>query len=823
MPKTVLIILAAVVALIVIVVLTGMRYLRAEDDDDFDDDAPAEHGHVRSRGTHPTREQQARPRPRHDGEMPDEPRRERVGAARPGASYSGERGPDRRGATRGQDRGWRDDGGEMARGGEMPRSDRELAPQRHQRAVRAGRGGHADISEPIAASARSGHSRPGRGASRRAEEFDSQPGRVTAATRVYERETAGGRERRDDMDRLAGHDEADFAGRGETLDHRDDRDSRDSRDSRGSRDSRDERDRMQARPAASVREIGDHDDRDRRDATRPNARPDSRKNGARSERGELLPAVKPRQGKSKRDSDGDWPTNEWDELSDVDYWAELASDKPLTTSVPSGQGSRAQSRESRQDARPDPDRHERADASAGSELAVRQPNRRERQPGQALLPAAARKPDLAASARIAASDRPETADRSAAPGRPAAARPGAAGPGVAGPAPADDDPLTSPSFPRIEADDSRSYRRTRAASDARQPASREPVALQATRNGGRRPAAQAESHTAYPAVPRVESVSGLEGASRGYPRSGAGGSDFEATTAGYPNSAADRSSPGYGPAVPASYQMPDASVAGYEPATGGYSMPTASLSADAIGGYPVPAEPPHSAPVSGYHAPISYPPGGASAAGYLPPMPGNSAGTGGYGGQDAPASYPSSDLPGYRTEAGAGAYRAALPGYPPDSISASYPGTGYPGAGYPGSGSYSPPAPTSGYDSGYQDPAGGYQGYPGSGSYSGAHLPPEPGYQAGAYPGSAEPSFGGSLPGGYGDLGYPAYPAPAPQPPGYQDAAHQAGRYDPAGYPAPVHETPVHETPVHETDGYAGADPYAVDPYGQPGYGGTGY
>src|SRR5260221_4510100 len=248
MPKTVLIILAAVVALIVIVVLTGMRYLRAEDDDDFDDDAPAEHGRVRSRGTHPTREQQARPRPRHDDEMPDEPRRERVGAARaarPGASYSGERGPDRRGATRGgQDRGWRDDGGEMARGGEMPHSDRELAPQRDQRAVRVGRGGHADISEPIAASARSGHSRPGRGASRRAEEFDSQPGRVTAATRVYERETAGGRERRDDMDRLAGHDEADFAGRRATPDPRDERDRRDSADSR------DERGRGGASPAA---------------------------------------------------------------------------------------------------------------------------------------------------------------------------------------------------------------------------------------------------------------------------------------------------------------------------------------------------------------------------------------------------------------------------------------------------------------------------------------------------------------------------------------------------------------------------------------------
>src|SRR5258706_3228410 len=232
MTKTVLIILAAVVALVVIVVLTGMRYLRADDADDFDDDAPAEHGRVRSRGTHPPREQQARPRPRHDDEMPDEPRRERVGAARPGASYSGERGPDRRGATRGgQDRGWRDDGGERARGGEMPLRDRDLAPQRDRRAVRIGRGGHADISEPIAASARSGHSRPSPGTSRRAEEFDSQPGRVTAATRVYERETAGGRERRDDRDRLGRPAGADVAGRRAPLERRDGRGRPRSRES----------------------------------------------------------------------------------------------------------------------------------------------------------------------------------------------------------------------------------------------------------------------------------------------------------------------------------------------------------------------------------------------------------------------------------------------------------------------------------------------------------------------------------------------------------------------------------------------------------------
>jgi hypothetical protein len=792
MPKTVLIILAAVVALIVIVVLTGMRYLRA-DDDDFEDDAPAEHGHARSRGHHPTRAQQARPHAGHGEEMPDERRTERVGAARAarsGAVYGGERGPDRgpdrRGAARvGQDRGWRDDSGEIPHSGEMPRGGREPAPQREQRRVRAGRGGHADVNEPVAASARSGRSQPGLGASRRPEEFDSQPGRAAASASVYERETAGGRERRDDRDRIARHEEADFGGRRESGDRRDDREIPDPRDSRDSRD------RRKARPAASVREIGDHDELDRRGATGPNARTDVRKNGARSERGDLLPAVKARQGKSKRDSDGDWPTNEWDELSDVDYWAELASDKPLTTAAPSGQGSRARGRESRQDARPGPDRAEREGGSTGSELPVRQASRRERQPDQELLPPVASKPDLAASDRLAAPDQLSASDRRAAAGRPKAVTPAAARP-----APADDDPLTSPSFPRIEADDSRSYRRTRAAApEARQPASREPDALQPMRSGGHaRPsvlsephaayptephaAYPAEPHAAYPAVPRVGSVSGLEGAgqTRSYPRPGPGGSDLEATTAGYGNTAADRASSGY--PVPASYQLPAANVASYAPATGGYS--------------------------GGYQAPRSYPTEGTD--GYR----GDTAGRGGYPSSE----YPSSEFPGYRPESGSVAYPRALPGsYPPGSNSASYHDAG----------SYSLPAPTSGYDNGYPEQAASYQGYAGSGSSSGAYLPPEAGYQAG-YPRSAEASFGGPLDGGHGDFRYPVYPAPVPaehgaayqaparQLPGYPEAAQQAGPYDPAGYPAPV----------HETGGYEGADPYAVDPYGQNGYGGNG-
>src|SRR5262245_51360517 len=233
MPKTVLIILAAVVALIVIVVLTGMRYLRA-DDDDFDDDGLGEQGHVRNRGTHPVAEQHAHRRARHDDEIPDERSKERVGAgrgARPGAGYGGERGSDRRGAPRSaHDRGWRDDSDEIARVVQTPRSGREPAPMRDHRPVRRGRSGHGEISEPMAASTRSGRSAPGRGGSRGQEEFDSQPIRVLASARGYERDTSPGRERRDDRDRLARREEADFSGRRGSRDHRDGRDVRDSRD-----------------------------------------------------------------------------------------------------------------------------------------------------------------------------------------------------------------------------------------------------------------------------------------------------------------------------------------------------------------------------------------------------------------------------------------------------------------------------------------------------------------------------------------------------------------------------------------------------------------
>jgi hypothetical protein len=62
-------------------------------------------------------------------------------------------------------------------------------------------------------------------------------------------------------------------------------------------------------------------------------RSDSRRKPAKTQDG---PKGRSRQQRGKRDDD-DWPSSEWDELSDEQYWAELSSDKPLATTARSPQ------------------------------------------------------------------------------------------------------------------------------------------------------------------------------------------------------------------------------------------------------------------------------------------------------------------------------------------------------------------------------------------------------------------------------------------------------------------------------------------------------
>ncbi|HXW43837.1 MAG TPA: hypothetical protein VEL03_03565 [Streptosporangiaceae bacterium] len=206
---------------------------------------------------------------------------------------------------------------------------------------------------------------------------------------------------------------------------------------------------------------------------------------------------------------------DWDTMSDVDYWAELAADKPFSTAVSAATGSASPANGGRPQGPVSDGRQSDGRQSDGRQPDARQPDAR--QPGrgdQTQLPARPRQGRPAAAARAADLGQPADSRPSHAPGRyageaatqniaalsrlasqspaaqaqagqvpaaqlrqprPARAR-SASQPGPqprsglqpasqqrtqprpAQPAPLDDDPLTSPSFPAINASDSRSYR-----------------------------------------------------------------------------------------------------------------------------------------------------------------------------------------------------------------------------------------------------------------------------------------------------------------------------------------------------------------------------
>ncbi len=161
---------------------------------------------------------------------------------------------------------------------------------------------------------------------------------------------------------------------------------------------------------------------------------------------------------------------DWDAMSDVDYWTELAADKSLTNTAQPASPARPER----------PADNSRSDRAARDAAAARED-------ATALLPAR-RRP--AGRGPAESGPMPAVAGRGGAdplrgglPGQPArGGRPGdgslpgrrsrdqrlPANEGVAAlaalasgpsqPAPLDDDPLTSPSFPAVRGDDSRSYR-----------------------------------------------------------------------------------------------------------------------------------------------------------------------------------------------------------------------------------------------------------------------------------------------------------------------------------------------------------------------------
>jgi hypothetical protein len=273
---------------------------------------------------------------------------------------------------------------------------------------------------------------------------------------------------------------------------------------------------------------------------------------------------------------GDGP--DWDTMSDVDYWAELAADKPFNaedaTSAPAARASRRRGAE--QPTGPRGAGH--GDAGAQLPTRSRQPRPAAASAGPAHAPGRyAAEPtteSIAALARLAnqpASPQPSVSQpRNSQP--PSIQRPTPQPISQPHqlvrplPAPLDDDPLTSPSFPAINTSDSRSYRTSRP-SDGR-PSDPRPSDPRADR---RPPAAASyneptQQFTAYPPAAARANGAPPNSAPGGYPVQSA------AAPAGNPygsfvSQPPVRQDPGY-----AAYdgQPTSSSGGGYYPPSNGY-------------------------------------------------------------------------------------------------------------------------------------------------------------------------------------------------------------------------------------------------------------
>jgi hypothetical protein len=508
----------------------------------------------------------------------------------------------------------------------------------------------------------------------------------------------------------------------------------------------------------------DHDEPDFRTAQRQEARAQARG----------------RQARGRRDDDGDWPSTEWDKLSDADYWKEVASDRPLVTTARVAQQAQDTSQArpgldrdfaghatqaSRRAAEPPPGRNMPTDVARPPARGVPQPAGAGRGTDFLSAPAVARdqernRPELArpALSRLEpgrpdlsgpGSRRPDFG--STEPGRPEFGRPEFGRPEQIRPAsrypgpdqraqrpavpmPADDDPLTSPSFPKIVTSDSRSYHGDRPAA----------------------PAASLADQAGYGA-PTVQ-----------FDGNGAGGSrraDGHSLN-GYDRSITDGTSAA---TAPRSYQ-PDA-----HSVTGNYGTRS----------HPSPAR----ASETGPGSPAGLPRPAGSPLPAVPPT-GNP-----YG------SYVSSDLPGY-----------------PDSPTAAYP-LGHSGHGYPG--------PSAGQVNGHGDARYGH-GLP-----VGDSVPPLGSRAASWYPDvpatvAPVPSPGGSAPPGAGlpdGAGRPAHVngngqlSPSGYPPGpYASGRHDVPGYPPAGYggaPQAAYPGPGrHSAAQHDAARYLPPELYGRDGYG---------
>jgi hypothetical protein len=502
--------------------------------------------------------------------------------------------------------------------------------------------------------------------------------------------------------------------------------------------------------------------------------------------------LRSRQPRSKRSDDSaDWPSTEWDKLSDVDYWAELASDKPLTTTAQAAAPARPRLPSPTQAnlARPhlaqpgpaqvrpvqaglDPDSEPAAGyGSIAGQLPRRDRDfpRRDRDAGLSGHPPFAAAPVANAAPMPVPAPVPTAGPRAAAgTGYPAddELTVDQSGESWRGQRRAqfssdDDDPLTSPSFPRVPADDSRSFRSSRTGGhplSSRESATNAPTQQFAsydsrtaqfdalTAAGGSRgersdlPPYPDYSGTAYAAPDRPAADYPVSD----YPVSDYPAADYPAadySASGYPTRSGSHSHPGPRPvpasggaqsaagAVPLPSGNPYGSYVGTTPSGGLPIRSAADLNRPGSGSYPAPQHsqaqppqapppqaPPPQAPRSHRHGSGSYPPASDL---------GNSSDLGNYRGNwypqhggSAPAGADElGPLPGPGgfdpQESGrrpsAGQY---YPDYPADQLPGSYPAgrpgqEGYLPTGYPGT----PPRRAHAQDPYPPDGYGGGPGY----------------------------------------------------------------------------------------------------------------
>ncbi|HEY6279498.1 MAG TPA: hypothetical protein VIX86_24570 [Streptosporangiaceae bacterium] len=409
--------------------------------------------------------------------------------------------------------------------------------------------------------------------------------------------------------------------------------------------------------------------------------------------------------RGKRGDDDDWPSMEWDKLTDEQYWAELSADKPLATTArtaqPASEPKPAVTGNGRSRSANGKAKAAAALSAPAAEPTRDRPSRKapspQREPVTERLPVRAR-PQPPAPAR-AANGGPAIGRAEVAIPRPAEEPSIAMLSSLASSPPArphgalDEDPLTSPSFAR-PALDSRSYGRMDAPAGSGsypQPAAPPPSGGYDTPGYGT-PSYHQDS---YPP--------GADYASPAYPASDYGSGPHRALPAG----------PATANGQGETYQIP-------EPASPGYAYPPAlPQQATPATWHQPPDEPepaqgnPYGSYVdpapAGYHSgpmayPDSHPSGGHS---YLPEMAGSYPGPG-FGPAPAP----------YQPAAAAAMHPGEAGHYPAASL---YPQAGYPGDngyGYEQQAPYPDPQEAASYPAAYSNgyPADPYEnngyGYP---------------------------------------------------------------------------------------------------------------